>query len=96
MEEISIFWLGVFSLTFFIVCYVLYRSRNFKVFAIAFFICLLVPSLYVEFQCILSKASEACVWGRSLLLLYTLTIMVVIFPILFLLLSFILHVYRKK
>jgi hypothetical protein len=95
MEAMYIFWLSVLALVFSVSGYVLYSSKNLKTLAFAFFLALIWPFLNVAFQCTLSKTSEACVWGKSLLTFYTFVSIVGIFPILFLLLSFCIYVYRK-
>jgi hypothetical protein len=95
VETVYIFWLCVLTLALSASGYVLYSSKNLKTLAVAFLLAISWPFLNVTFQCTLSKTSEACVWGKSLLSFYTLISIAGVFPVLFLLLSFCIYVYRK-
>ena len=95
MEAIGIIWLIVCALLFSSAGYVLYRKRNYKTLATAFSLALLAPCFYVVFECVINRTSEACVWGKSFLPLYTLLFASYVFPVLFLLLSFFIYIYRK-
>lgn len=95
MDTISIFWISILVLLFSIAGYVFYSAKNFITLVIAFLIALLFPSLLVKYDCLVNSTSEACVWGKSLLNLYTMASIIGVFPILFLLLSFCTYIYRK-
>jgi hypothetical protein len=95
MDGIIIFWLIAILTPLFLASYFYYKKRNHMVIGIAFLVAVAFPAVTVVFYCNENRISEACVWGKSLLPLYEVGAIFLGFPIIYLLVSFIIYVVKK-
>jgi hypothetical protein len=95
MEKIKVLWLIIMLIPIILASYFYYKNRNFKVVVMTFVVAIAFPVVPVIFYCNESRTSETCVWGQSLLPLYEVFFVFVVFPMIYLLVSFIMYAVKK-
>lgn len=95
MGTIELIWLIIFISLLSLCGFVFYKIRNYKVLLSSLFLAILVPCLYVIFECSQNITSDDCLLGKSLLHTYIVIFAIYLSTCFYLVVSFVHHFYKK-